>query len=128
MNWKFSDYSKRCYSHKWWSEYIGDKLFVNLSSNTQVCKRNKGLVEFYLHNHCIIKLSWQNYWWLSSCGWETSLTKKRLNQLGPINIYQKDWQWMYTDDMGITNTFTDGIIVDCYGRQQDELCWTKLKL
>ena len=130
MKWKFSDYSKRCYSYDWWNNYIGNKYSVNLSPNTVVKKDNieYGLINFYLHDSKIISLSWLNNWRLSSCGYYTHTTKKRLNQLGPVHVYQSDWLWLYKDSLGITRNYEDGMIVNKYGEEQDQLCWTKLKL
>lgn len=126
--WKFSDCTKRCYSWQWWVDYIDDRNRVTLSPNTFVEKGCDGLIYFHLHGYNIMTLSNLNRWQISSCGWETHTTKKRINQLSPIHVYQRDWQWYYDDENNIRQEFHDDIIVDYTSQKQDSLCWTKLKL
>lgn len=126
--WKFGDYTKTCYSWQWWADYIGDKNRVTLSPNTFVEKDGSGLICFHLHGYNIMTLSNLDRWQIDSCGWETHTTKKRINQLSPINLYQRNWVWFYDDENSVRQEFEDGIIVNCRSQRQDSLCWTKLKL
>jgi len=126
--WKFGKYDKTLYSHQWWKEYIDDKNRVTLSSNTFVEIDNNNLIKFYLHGNNIATVSHLNRWQLSSCGWETHTTKKRLNQLTPIKLWQKDYYWFYEDENGCEQLFEDGIIVDHRSKREDTLCWKKLSI
>lgn len=126
--WKFGDYSKRCYSWQWWVDYIGDKNRVTLNPNTFVEKDGQGLIYFHLHGYNIMTLSSLDRWQISSCGYETHTTKKRINQLSPMSLYQRNWVWLYKDENGVTQEFVDDIIIDCRSKRYDSLCWTPLKL
>lgn len=48
--------------------------------------------KMYLHNNLIAKID-KGLLSISSTGWKSRVTKKRLNGLPGVNIYQKDYLW-----------------------------------
>ena len=88
-------------------------------SNTTVqCFKENGVtteVNVLLHGNCI---AWfdtaSNDFNISSAGWETVTTKSRLNaileEFAPERrIFQKNWQWIVSDFLGMAEPFTDGM-------------------
>jgi len=69
-------------------------------SNTEVIlyKTEKGLqAELRLHNNPIAIIDEHRTLSITNAGWETVVTKDRLNELPGVSIYQKDYQWYLND-------------------------------
>ena len=71
-------------------------------SNTSVSVDNEGTTFVTLHGNLIAQISNFGDIKLSSCGWQTSTTKSRLNAildtfLSGIGVYQKDFVWYIND-------------------------------
>lgn len=66
------------------------KSFLNQKSKKERNTESTG-ERLYLHDNCIAK--WENKEiWITNAGWQTNVTKDRLNQLG-ANIYQRNFIW-----------------------------------
>jgi imidazoleglycerol phosphate synthase glutamine amidotransferase subunit HisH len=70
--------------------------FYNLQpfarDNTMVQILNNGEPDLMLHGHTIATMQ-DNQLFISSCGWNTTTTKERLNGLEGVRIYQKNYEW-----------------------------------
>ena len=61
--------------------------------NTQVkTYAHSNYRELLLHGNVIADMN-EDGLYISSCGWETSTTKERLNALPNVSIYQRNFQW-----------------------------------
>ena len=61
--------------------------------NTQVkTYAHSNYRELLLHGYVIADMN-EDGLHISSCGWETSTTKDRLNGLPNVSIYQRNFQW-----------------------------------
>ena len=61
--------------------------------NTQVkTYAHSNYRELLLHGNVIAEMGEQGFF-ISSCGWETTTTKERLNGLPNVSIYQRNFQW-----------------------------------
>lgn len=59
--------------------------------NTQV-RKTAGSIQMLLHGNLIAERT-NNSLYISNCGWQTNITKERLNGLNGVRIYQKRGQW-----------------------------------
>lgn len=78
-------------------------------SNTSVQPRSyTGAAAMFLHGNCIARRQIDGTVEVSSAGWQSNTTKERLNglldSLGCLGIYQKDFQWYWSDG----TEFSDG--------------------
>lgn len=122
MKFKFAssnyDYS---YNHKWWCDFLGTRTEASLSTNTEVTLSSEGLIRFWLHGTNILVLSPNNRYQYNSGLFYTYTTKKRMNQMGPIYIYQEDYEWYYNNEVGDKMEYEDFMVVDKQGRRFKEL-------
>ena len=87
------------------------------SSNTQVSfNSNTNCSSIYLHGHQIATVDHNlKAVKLSSCGYETTTTKSRLNAILEevkygCKVFQKNWNW-FVSYQGQTASFWDGMIL-----------------
>ena len=70
------------------------KAFLNKKNKNQNNTMSDGN-RLYLHDNCIAE--WRNdEIWITNAGWQTNVTKDRLNQLG-ANIYQRNFEWYFNN-------------------------------
>lgn len=63
-------------------------------ANTEVWNdKEVGVTYLVLHGNTIAKKTHGGKLFISTCGWETSTTKDRLNGLPGVSIHQKNYQW-----------------------------------
>ena len=79
-----------------------------LANNTRLFDRG-GRFALRLHNTDIMFV-YPDGWTLSAGHWQTATTKQRLNDWGPIRIYQRDFAWYV--NQGEERYFIDGLFVD----------------
>lgn len=80
-----------------------------LKPNTYLIQ-GEGFFTVELHGNRILRINQDNSFVVSSCGWTTKTTKDRLNEFGPVQIWQKDFQWYYRNGTRIAE-FHDNITV-----------------
>lgn len=95
---------------KWPTNYfeaqgiLQSRTHKRLSKNTDLTKEHDCIV-LELHGHPIVIYRPDSIT-ISSCGWPTVTTKRRLNQCSPFTVWQKDFEW-YVDIDGKTFDFED---------------------
>ena len=109
------------YNYKWWCDFLGTRTKASLSTNTEVTLSSEGLIRFWLHGTNIVTLSSLNRYQYNSDLYYTFTTKKRMNQMGPVYIYQRDYKWYYDNEVGDRIEYEDFMIVDRSGRRFREL-------
>ena len=80
--------------------------------NTRVAVEKNGDTYVDLHGHNFARIADNGDIQLSSCGWETVITKSRLKEIldcfvHNIGIYQRDWVW-YIQGRDFNVPFYDG--------------------
>lgn len=96
-------------------------VFKNLVKTCFVEGKNG---DYYLtyHGSKIITYHPDNSFTLSSCGFRTKTTKHRLNEFGPVKVFQKNNDWFIKTPTGSV-IFFDGIRVDSFGNiWEDQIC------
>ena len=83
--------------------------------NTEVIyDQEQDINEVYLHNNLIAKIG-DNWIQLFDSGFQTFTTKSRLNSILLMNgggrVYQKNFQWFYSDDKQ-TVPFINGMVLN----------------
>ena len=98
---------------------------VRLTANTIITHDTLAeLLYIRLHNTDILTISPLNNFQFFTGGWTTHTTKKRLNQLSPLIIVQKDYEWFYEDwnqGDGTLYPFKEGMIFNINGQKRDDL-------
>jgi len=78
-----------------------------LAHNTYAFRLTDSTLVIRLHGNTILTYRPDNSVTYTTCGWYTSTTKSRMNQFGPLHIYQRDFFWFYDDDQ----PYHDGLTV-----------------
>lgn len=67
--------------------------------------------EIRLHGNIIMEIH-AAFTALYDGGWRTSTTKARLNQFGPIHVYQRDFDWFVTEwNTHQPEPFVNGMVI-----------------
>lgn len=98
---------------------------VRLTANTIIIHDTLAeLLYIRLHSTDILTISPLNNYQFFTGGWTTHTTKKRLNQLSPLIIIQKNYEWFYEDWTqvdGVLCPFKEGMILNINGHKKDDL-------
>lgn len=81
--------------------FMDRRAMVKIAHNTTL-ERESDCVVLRYHDNPII-VYYPEFVSLSSCGWRTTTTKRRLNQFTRVRVYQKEFVW-YAED----HEFEDG--------------------
>lgn len=99
-----------CKDWLWWRDYLGSRSLKRINHNTFIKKAfYKNNLEIVLHRSTIITISPLNRYQLNTGNWRTVTTKRRLNELSPLYIYQHNYDWYWEG-----GEFKEGIIVDIH--------------
>lgn len=79
-----------------------------LGNNTYLHKMLDGSFGVKLHDTFVVIIHANGNYTLNSGGWETVTTKKRINEYGPVNIYQRQGIW-YLSNSSVE--FYDGMVL-----------------
>ncbi len=84
---------------------------VKLAHETYLQKDDKGnfVIKYWYTN--VVEILKDGFYRLSSGGYQTHTTKKRINTYAPVNVFQRNWDWF----LGGGIPFEDGILVDSDG-------------
>lgn len=97
--------------YSWWVSFLNnDKKYKQLSYNTYVILINN-IVHIYYWNTAIIKINKKDEYEYNTKGYQTLTTKKKMNLLGPLNIFQKDYEWYFHNQNNCLFIFKEGMIV-----------------
>lgn len=67
---------------------------INFSLSNTAVQTVGSLTKLFLHGHCIAKFDREsNKLFITNCGYQTKVTKERLNILEGVNIYQSKGIW-----------------------------------
>lgn len=108
---KVRDVSIRNYDDA--DKYLGDKDHRPLCHNTYMW-REGGVIHVRYHRTDIVTYL-PHYVVVTVCGWETSTTKERVNNLIPtrFRIFQEKHVWKVWDRLNDTHfNFHDGMVID----------------
>jgi len=89
-------YQKAC-------EFIGRKDRRKLCYQTYAEHIGNGCIGIKFHSTYIIKIYPDGTHELNHGGYPTYTTKKRINKYSPIRIYQRDFNWYYSNDKPFIN-------------------------
>lgn len=93
--------------------YKGHLIGPALAPNTRAYMVDAKTVAIRFHNTEILHVSSENHFTYQTGGWTTYTTKQRLNQFGPLQIYQQNHKWFYGQGM----PFVEGMTVDVNGEE-----------
>lgn len=88
--------------------------FKNINSKVL---RTYNKIKFYYYNSLILEISHREHYTYRSLGYLTVTTKRRLNEWGPLNIWQEDFIWYYENEFGEKTEFSENMIVDIHGKR-----------
>jgi hypothetical protein len=102
-------------SYIWWYQFLGGKNRRTINHNTYVRYDSNQNIDIILHNTPILTINPSNYFIYNTAGWRSVTTKRRLNELGPLALYQRDYCWYIRRmDNNTDVEYFDGIMVDTY--------------
>ena len=73
------------------------------------------------HDHIVVTIHKEGDYTLTSAGWPTVTTKKTLNTYGPVQVYQKAYEWKIDSQdplwpgLKLVVPFRDGMVVSDLG-------------
>lgn len=81
------------------SRKVGNNTYAEIEYDNSVSIRLHGTTVVRFYPNGLVKLS--------SGGYHTHTTKKRINQYSPVRVYQKNFEWFLSDG----TPFEDNILV-----------------
>jgi len=96
---------------------LGSRDRKKLENNTYLerCDLGDGYFAVVLHRTEVVKIYRDGTYVLSSGGWLTLTTRKRINKYSPAFIWQKNFTWFLASYLDEKTEFFDGVRVDSTG-------------
>lgn len=86
-----------------------------LGNNTFAERRDTGAIAIRLHSTDVLTFKADGSIVFNTGGWKTLTTKDRLNEYGPVRIWQNKGQWYFTHN-GKPYVFADGLTITADGQ------------
>lgn len=90
---------------------LGKRATKKLANNTYLHREDAHTLAVRLHATDVVLIHDDGSYTLDSGGWRTVTTKDRINQYGPVRVYQQqlEWYWMVGD---VRHEFRNGVRID----------------
>lgn len=101
------------------AKLLGNKMTKNLRYAEKLDRSwwtpyHEKAIAITRHGRPVIMIYSDGSYRLHSCGYKTATTKKTLNTYGPVQVYQKNFEWI-AQSREFVGLFRDGMVVSDLG-------------